>query len=468
MKQINYSILIICYIILISCNKKDNINNNDSNSNDSIIKIIFKKRSYTRDTIKLNLNQLSWNISKLNYSIEGSPIENELLPNNIKGDDTIIIKTKKDIILSHPYYYYFRTLYKFKPNDIVVFNYPKDAPICTLSNRNEKNIGLNFNTLFDLKTELAKNPKKYYLANTSASKEIEYINKIKKEKQQKIEILFNQKKISLEYYELLISQFNTKRLFLNENINLSNSNYRINICNYIYKKYNIQDVKSRKGFGKTKDFRALFDSISIDSNISKKNKDYLLYNSLQFIADEFLAQDFELYNKKFNLIVKDTMLINNINNKYLLNFSKLKNETKEVYLCTSTKKKLSLNDFLLKNKGYVIYVDFWASWCLPCREEMFFSKKLNEKYKNKKIKFIYISIDSNFDNWVRASTKEGLWNYNYNFLTMNYLKADFYKTLNINLIPRYLIYDKFGKLVNSDAPRPSSEFVNKELDKYLN
>ena len=52
-------------------------------------------------------------------------------------------------------------------------------------------------------------------------------------------------------------------------------------------------------------------------------------------------------------------------------------------------KPVKLSDF----KGKYVYLDIWATWCGPCRAEIPFLKKVEEKYHGKKIEFVSISID---------------------------------------------------------------------------
>src|SRR5699024_5082914 len=56
-------------------------------------------------------------------------------------------------------------------------------------------------------------------------------------------------------------------------------------------------------------------------------------------------------------------------------------------------------EILKKNKEKIIYIDFWASWCEPCRYEIPHSIKLSEKLKREKITFVYISLDSKKSDW---------------------------------------------------------------------
>jgi thiol-disulfide isomerase/thioredoxin len=72
-------------------------------------------------------------------------------------------------------------------------------------------------------------------------------------------------------------------------------------------------------------------------------------------------------------------------------------------------KKINGDNFNLSSiTNKVILLDFWASWCGPCRMENPHYKKLNNKYKNKGLTIIGYSYDTKKDNWKKAIEKDGI------------------------------------------------------------
>ena len=115
-------------------------------------------------------------------------------------------------------------------------------------------------------------------------------------------------------------------------------------------------------------------------------------------------------------------------------------------------KNVSLDDF----KGKYVYVDVWATWCGPCKGEIPFLKKLDEEYKDKKIVFVSLSIDEmkNKDKWLKMVKDENL--QGVQIMADKAWNSDFVKAYNIRGIPRFILIDKEGKILNDNAPRPSN------------
>jgi len=113
----------------------------------------------------------------------------------------------------------------------------------------------------------------------------------------------------------------------------------------------------------------------------------------------------------------------------------------------------SLQKIIDSHKGSVIYLDFWASWCKPCRKEIKKMKSIKEYFKDKSVSFIYISIEGEKIKCAEAIEKDGVIEENYlMYELMNdtgYIELD-----KISSIPHYQHArngSKFGPITMEDG-----------------
>ena len=125
----------------------------------------------------------------------------------------------------------------------------------------------------------------------------------------------------------------------------------------------------------------------------------------------------------------------------------------------------SLDDILKKYKGKVIYLDFWASWCGPCKREMPYSTKLKEALTGKDVAFVYISTDKNAASWEQMIDQLGLVGDHYR--ASNKVKQEIVERFNLQYIPRYVLINKEGKVADDNAKRPSDPMVAGDINKLL-
>jgi len=118
-------------------------------------------------------------------------------------------------------------------------------------------------------------------------------------------------------------------------------------------------------------------------------------------------------------------------------------------------------------KGKYVYIDLWATWCGPCRAEIPFLQKIEEKYHGKNIEFVSISIDQAKDHekWQKFVTDKNLGGVQL-FADKNW-ESEFVTSYGVTGIPRFILIDPNGNIVNPDAARPSSPELQTQLDTLL-
>ncbi|MBB4801570.1 thiol-disulfide isomerase/thioredoxin [Flavobacterium nitrogenifigens] len=126
-------------------------------------------------------------------------------------------------------------------------------------------------------------------------------------------------------------------------------------------------------------------------------------------------------------------------------------------------KPVSFSDF----KGKFVYIDLWATWCGPCKAEIPHMKKIEEDYHGKNIVFVSLSLDKAKDaqKWKDYVTKEQL--KGIQLMADKDFGSDVAKNYEVNAIPRFLLFDPKGNIINADALRPSNPELRVQLDKLL-
>lgn len=116
-------------------------------------------------------------------------------------------------------------------------------------------------------------------------------------------------------------------------------------------------------------------------------------------------------------------------------------------------------------KGKYVYIDIWATWCIPCIKQLPYLDKINKKYENKNIEFVSISVDhkKKFNKWRAIVEKKEL--AGIQLFADKGFESDFMKFYQITSIPSFILIDPDGKILDTDAPKPSDPYLTVLLDK---
>jgi thiol-disulfide isomerase/thioredoxin len=237
-----------------------------------------------------------------------------------------------------------------------------------------------------------------------------------------------------------------------------------NQCLESFRKVNYQSKIIPYERGMIRDPRGSFILVKNSLLLNPKVKDRLLFLNLGLI-DVYFHDEVEEYLK---LLVKTASDIS-IAEKAKFKFKKdiLPSTTpSNLHLLTLSQNQTTIEELIKTKKGKVIYIDFWASWCGPCIQEMKYSRSLIQEYTGKNLEVVFLSLDENVQKWEKAAERQNITLGNC-LKILNSKGSSFIKEYKITTIPRYMIIDKNGKVINGNAPRPSDPKIRQLFDELL-
>jgi len=152
-------------------------------------------------------------------------------------------------------------------------------------------------------------------------------------------------------------------------------------------------------------------------------------------------------------------------------------ENKQIFL---TKEFTSLSELLSQFHGDVVYIDFWASWCSPCLNELKHDAELDDFFEKNKIIRLYIAVERktkskeekklSINKWKTLVNNYNLTGYNYYTQKRSVFMNNVYKNVMGKLsLPRFVIVNKKGEIIVKKAKKPSQKKkLIKQLTNYLN
>lgn len=109
--------------------------------------------------------------------------------------------------------------------------------------------------------------------------------------------------------------------------------------------------------------------------------------------------------------------------------------------------------------GSWVYIDVWATWCGPCCREMGPLRELENKLKERPIRFVGISIDQDESAWREKVKSENLGG-----IQLRASGSAFERDYNVTFVPRFILIDADGCIVEANMTRPSQPETLSELE----
>ena len=188
-----------------------------------------------------------------------------------------------------------------------------------------------------------------------------------------------------------------------------------------------------------------------------------IFSFIEFVPDSLLLQMMltKVFDQTFNIenvgvyekfrdvaetYIKEPFLKDPLHQKYLQTKQRIENPQVYTEAILKESANLSVNQvmdgILQQNKGKVIYVGFWGTWCGPCLSEMPNSKIVEHEFKNEDVVFVYICLESEEKQWKATLDKFQLGGQHY---LLSYKQSgEIRSLLSITGVPFYMLVDKQG------------------------
>lgn len=103
-------------------------------------------------------------------------------------------------------------------------------------------------------------------------------------------------------------------------------------------------------------------------------------------------------------------------------------------------------------KGKYVYIDIWATWCGPCLRQIPAMKELEEKYRDKDLEIMSVSVDSekDKDKWrkmIEVREMKGI-------QLFAGRTSSFHQDYKIRTIPKFVLVGRNGEIIDENPPRP--------------
>ena len=272
----------------------------------------------------------------------------------------------------------------------------------------------------------------------------------------------------LFYYGRLIRDLSPSHSFWDFLFKIDNNSiYNKSLPHNLLYKYEIEYLRKHSKLESISDF---IDFIQLQTN----NLDLANYLTAVYIKELVASPSYwQRHNKLFDSVTMLKILEEQQNNPYrdiyerIAEFHFASQEGMEAYnfmAKDSEYQSIKLTDFA----GKIVLIDVWATWCGACIAQKPHFYELASVYKdNDDIQFIAMSVDSSVEIWQNYLAKNKKLSEDVNELIIpNGMRTEFGERYSINFLPKYILIDKEGRIIDSNAQKPSKELESK-LNKLL-
>ncbi len=280
--------------------------------------------------------------------------------------------------------------------------------------------------LFDKKLSLLNYPEYYGFLSQGAKPNIpdDFMSFVDDKK------LFNDKYLTSQYYIAFVNTVLEKKV--GEKVNASQEEF--NADSYLSAQFQLANEMFT---GKTRELAVAG----------------LMENIFGYASKELAIEKYE----EFKSLVKNQEYLDHVEAMYRASIALSVGQPAPNFTLTDINgNKVSLSDFA----GKVVYLDFWASWCGPCLQQIPSARELKKRMEGKDVVFLYVSLDEDQEAWKKKVAEEKLEGVH---LNAPGLQQEVAKLYNVRGVPTFFIIGKDGLIFDNRPPRPSDENIDSVL-----
>ena len=139
-------------------------------------------------------------------------------------------------------------------------------------------------------------------------------------------------------------------------------------------------------------------------------------------------------------------------------------EAMKSVLTATDKSETTFQQVIEDNKGKIVVIDVWASWCSDCIKGFPKYKELQAQFPD--VTYLYISMDKEWERWIVGAEMHQL--KGQHFWAQDGMKGVFGKSIDLDWIPRYMVVDKEGKIALYNAIEADDAKLIKAIEKLQN